>query len=207
MNIEFKKRDGIYLVIIGILLLVLLRVFAFNSGDHMNNSFDQRGEGQMGMGNGQNNASDLSGNEYMFAEMMIPHHQQAVDMSEMALVTSKNAKILDLAKRIKDAQSAEIIQMQSWLGTDDSNQMMGDHMGHNMGGMMSDEDMAALKSSTGTTFDKLFLEGMIIHHEGALQMVTMIDDTNNQEVNTFGLNVIKVQTEEIAEMKEILASL
>jgi uncharacterized protein (DUF305 family) len=125
----------------------------------------------------------------------------------MALVTSKNAKILDLAKRIKDAQSAEIIQMQSWLGTDDSNQMMGDHMGHNMGGMMSDEDMAALKSSTGTTFDKLFLEGMIIHHEGALQMVTMIDDTNNQEVNTFGLNVIKVQTEEIAEMKEILASL
>jgi uncharacterized protein (DUF305 family) len=97
--------------------------------------------------------------------------------------------------------------MQSWLGTDDSNQMMGDHMGHNMGGMMSDEDMAALKSSTGTTFDKLFLEGMIIHHEGALQMVTMIDETNNQEVNTFGLNVIKVQTEEIAEMKEILASL
>jgi uncharacterized protein (DUF305 family) len=207
LNIEFKKRDGFYLIIIGILLLVLLRVFAFNSGDHMTNRFDQRGEGQMGMGNGQNNSSNLSGNEYMFAEMMIPHHQQAVDMSVMALATSTNAKVLDLAKRIKDAQSAEIIQMKSWLGPNDSNQMMGDHMGHSMGGMMSEEDMAILKSSTGTTFDKLFLEGMIIHHEGALQMVTMINGTTNQEVNTFGLNVIKVQTAEIAEMKEILASL
>ena len=67
--------------------------------------------------------------------------------------------------------------------------------------------MAALKSSTGATFDKLFLEGMIIHHEGALHMVTMINNTNNQEVNSFGLNVVKVQTAEIAEMKVILASL
>lgn len=207
MKIEFKKRDGIYLTIIGILLLVLFGFLAFNPGNHMNRDFDEKGRGQMGMGFDQNNSSNLNGNEYMFAEMMIPHHQQAVDMSEMALVTSKNAKILDLAKRIKDAQSAEIIQMQSWLGSDDSNQMMGDHMGHNMGGMMSEEDMATLKSSTGTTFDRLFLEGMIIHHEGALQMATMINDTNNQEVNSFGLNVVKVQTAEIAEMKEILASL
>jgi uncharacterized protein (DUF305 family) len=207
MNIEFKKRDGFYLLIIGILLLVLLRVIAFNSGDHMNNRSDQRGEGQMGMGSGQNNASNLSGNEYMFAEMMIPHHQQAVDMSVMALATSTNPRVLDLAKRIKDAQSAEIIQMQSWLGPNDSNKMMSDHMGHNMGGMMSEEDMAILKSSTGATFDKLFLEGMITHHEGALQMVTMINDTTTQEVNAFGLNVIEVQSEEIREMKEILESL
>jgi uncharacterized protein (DUF305 family) len=76
-----------------------------------------------------------------------------------------------------------------------------------MGGMMSEEEMATLKSSTGVTFDKLFLEGMITHHEGALDMATMIKDTNDQEVNSFGLNVIKVQTAEIVEMKEILASL
>lgn len=206
MNIEFKKRDGFYLIIIGILILILLRVFAFNSGNHMNDHFDEKGRGEMGMGLDRNNSSNLSGNEYMFAEMMIPHHQQAVEMSEMALATSKNAKILDLAKRIKEAQSAEITQMQSWIGPNDSSHMMDEHMGHNMGGMMSDEEMAKLKSSTGATFDKLFLEGMIVHHEGAIQMVTMIDDTNNKEVNSFGLNVVKVQNAEIAEMKEILAS-
>ena len=205
MKIELKKRDGIYFAIIGVLILIVLRFFAFDSGNHMNDRFDDRGRDQMGMG--QNNSSYLSGNEYMFAEMMIPHHQQAVDMSDLALATSKNAKVLDLAKRIKDAQSAEIVQMQSWLGTDQSNQMMNGDMGHFMGGMMSDADMAALKSSTGATFDKLFLEGMIIHHEGALHMVTMINETNNQEVNSFGLNVVKVQTAEIAEMKDILASL
>lgn len=173
----------------------------------MNDGFGDNGRGQMGMGMEQNNSSNLSGNEFMFAEMMIPHHQQAVDMSELALATSKNAKVLDLAQRIKDAQSAEIVQMQSWLGTGESNQMMNDHMGHDMGGMMSEAEMATLKSATGSTFDKLFLEGMIAHHEGALDMVTMIKDTSDQEVDTFGLNVIKVQSAEITEMKEILASL
>jgi len=207
MKIEINKRDGIYLAIIGVLILIVLRFFAFDSGHRMNDRFDEKGRGQMGMGMEENNSSNLSGNEFMFAEMMIPHHQQAVDMSDLALATSKNAKVLDLAQRIKDAQSAEIVQMQSWLGTGGSNEMMNGHMGHDMGGMMSEADMANLKSSSGTTFDKLFLEGMIIHHEGALQMVSMINDTNNQKVNSFGLNVVKVQTAEIAEMKEILASL
>ena len=207
MNIEIKKRDGIYLAIIGILVLIVLRFIAFESDNHMSNRFDEKDRGQMGMGMNQHYSSNLNGNEYMFAEMMIPHHQQAVDMSDMALTTSKNARVLDIAKRIKDAQSVEIVQVQSWLGTSQTNPMMDGHMGHDMGGMMSDADMATLKSSTGTTFDKLFLEGMITHHEGALHMVTMIKDTNNQEVNSFGLNVVKVQTSEIAEMKEILASL
>jgi uncharacterized protein (DUF305 family) len=207
MKIELKKRDGIYLAIIGVLILIVLRVFAFNSGNHMNDGSDENGRGQMGMGMEQNNSSNLSGNEFMFAEMMIPHHQQAVDMSDLALATSKNAKVLDLAQRIKDAQSVEIVQMQSWLGTGESNQKMDGHMGHDMGGMMSEAEMATLKSATGSTFDKLYLEGMIAHHEGALDMVTMIKDTSDQEVDTFGLNVIKVQTAEITEMKEILASL
>lgn len=207
MKIELKKRDGIYLAVIGVIVLVVLRFFAFNSGNHMNNGFDENDQGQMGMEMEENNSSNLNASEYMFAEMMISHHQQAVEMSNLALTTSKNAKVLDLAKRIKDAQSVEIVQMQSWLGTDESNKKMNDHMGHDMGGIMSEADMATLKSSTGATFDKLFLEGMIAHHEGALSMVTMIKETSNKEVDTFGLNVIKVQTAEIAEMKQILASL
>jgi uncharacterized protein (DUF305 family) len=207
MKIEIKKRDGIYLAIIGVLVLIVLRIFSFNSDNHMNNrTYGERND-HMGKGMNQNGATNLSGNEFMFAEMMIPHHQQAVDMSDLALTTSKNSKILDLAKRIKEAQSAEIIQMQSWLGTNGGNQMMNDHMGHQMGGMLSEEEISNLKSSSGSTFDRWFLEGMIAHHEGALHMVLMIKETGNQEVNSFGLNVTKVQTAEITEMKEILASL
>ncbi len=201
MKINFGKKDGIYLAIIGLILLIALRVINSDSGSHMMGD-----SGAKGMDNSQS-ASDLQMNEYMFAEMMIPHHQQAVDMSDLALKKSTNPKILDLAQRIKDAQSLEIIQMQSWLGGKEANSMMTDHSGHSMGGMLTEEEFSKLESSSGVTFDTLFLEGMIVHHEGAIDMTQMIKETTTQEVNTFGLNVVEVQSEEIREMKEILESL
>ena len=201
MKINFGKKDGIYLVVIGLIILIALRVFNSDSGTHMMG--DSSAEGM----NNSQSASDLEINEYMFAEMMIPHHQQAVDMSDLALKKSTNPKILDLAQRIKSEQSSEIIQMQSWLGGEEANSMMTDHSGHSMGGMLTKEEFSKLESSSGVTFDTLFLEGMIVHHEGAIDMAQMIKDTTTQEVNTFGLNVVEVQSAEIREMKEILESL
>lgn len=201
MNINIGKKDGIYLVVIGLIILIALRVINSDSGSHMMGDSSAKG-----MNNSQS-ASDLEMNEYMFAEMMIPHHQQAVDMSDLALKKSTNPKILDLAQRIKSAQSSEIIQMQSWLGDKEANSMMSDHSGHSMGGMLTEEEFSKLESSSGVTFDTLFLEGMIVHHEGAIDMAQMIKDTTTQEVNEFGLNVVEVQSEEIREMKEILESL
>jgi len=201
MNINIGKKDGIYLVVIGLIILIALRVINSDSGSHMMGDSSAKG-----MNNSQS-ASDLEMNEYMFAEMMIPHHQQAVDMSDLALKKSTNPKILDLAQRIKSAQSSEIIQMQSWLGGKEANSMMSDHSGHSMGGMLTEEEFSKLESSSGVTFDTLFLEGMIVHHEGAIDMAQMIKDTTTQEVNEFGLNVVEVQSEEIREMKEILESL
>ncbi len=201
MNINIGKKDGIYLVVIGLIILFALRVVNSDSGSHMMGDSSAKG-----MNNSQS-ASDLEMNEYMFAEMMIPHHQQAVDMSDLALKKSTNPKILDLAQRIKSAQSSEIIQMQYWLGGKEANSMMSDHSGHSMGGMLTEEEFSKLESSSGVTFDTLFLEGMIVHHEGAIDMAQMIKDTTTQEVNEFGLNVVEVQSEEIREMKEILESL
>ncbi len=201
MKINFGKKDGIYLVVIGLIILIALRVINSDSGSHMMGDSNANG-----MNNSQS-ASDLEMNEYMFAEMMIPHHQQAVDMSDLALKKSSNPRILDLAQRIKSAQSSEIIQMQSWLGGKEANSMMTDHSGHSMGGMLTEEEFSKLESSFGVTFDSLFLEGMIAHHEGALDMARMIKDTTTQEVNSFGLNVVEVQSEEIREMREILESL
>ena len=160
-------------------------------------------EGGM-MGNNQN-SSGFSGSDIMFAQMMIPHHQQAVDMSTLAETHTTNPELLALAKQIKDAQAPEIEQMTGWINNANASMDMGHDMG--MGGMLSDSDMAALAAANGPAFDKLYLEGMIGHHEGALHMAQMVIDSNNAEAKTLGENIVKSQTAEIAQMKKMLAGM
>lgn len=157
---------------------------------------------------GSSNSSEFSNTDVMFAQMMIPHHQQAVDMSDLALATSTNPEVLALAQKIRDAQAPEIELMTSWIEKAGAATTMGhgmDDMGMGMGGMMSDEEMMALKNATGTAFDTLYLEGMIAHHEGALQMVKMISNSGNAEVKKLGDAIVTGQTAEIAQMKTMLA--
>lgn len=165
-------------------------------------SNDMMGGGMMG--NNQN-ASGFSNMDIMFAQMMIPHHQQAVDMSTLAETRTTNPEILALAKQIKDAQAPEIAQMTTWI--DDSNSSM--HMGHDMGmdGMLSAEEMTALENAQGADFDKLYLQGMIAHHEGALQMTHMISDSDNAEAKKLAENIVTSQTAEIAQMKKMLEAM
>ena len=138
----------------------------------------------------------------MFAEMMIPHHEQAIEMSDMALSKSTNPEIIKLANEIKNAQEPEIQLMKSWEGVDASM-----HMGHTMMGMLDEQEIADLKSATGKDFDRLFLEGMIKHHEGAIDMAGMIDDSKNQEVADLGKAIIDAQSAEIKVMQELLKNL
>ena len=156
------------------------------------------------MGNNQN-SSGFSGSDIMFAQMMIPHHQQAVDMSTLAETHTTNPELLALAKQIKDAQAPEIEQMTGWINNANASMDMGHDMG--MGGMLSDSDMAALAAANGPAFDKLYLEGMIGHHEGALHMAQMVIDSNNAEAKTLGENIVTSQTAEIAQMKKMLAGM
>jgi uncharacterized protein (DUF305 family) len=134
----------------------------------------------------------------MFAEMMIPHHQQAIEMSDLALKNSTNPEILALAQEIKDAQAPEIEQMKSWGASSMA------HMGHMMDGMLSDEEMSALAAASGSEFDRLFLEGMIKHHEGAIDMAEMVIDSKKAEVAALANAIIEAQRAEIATMKELL---
>lgn len=138
----------------------------------------------------------------MFAEMMIPHHEQAIVMSDIALTNTTNPEILKLAQEIKDAQAPEIAQMKSWDGVDAST-----HMGHTMMGMLEEQEIANLRAATGKEFDRLFLEGMIKHHEGAIDMAEMIDDSKNSEVAELGKAIIATQTAEIKYMQSLLANL
>ena len=152
-----------------------------------------------------NDASDLSQNDVMFLQMMIPHHEQAVEMSTLAETNSTNPELLALAARIKAAQAPEIELMKNLL-TDAGQAMMMDHsMGDN--GMMGMDDMSALAVATGKDFDVLYLTGMIAHHEGAIDMTKPVANSENMEVKTLAENIITSQTAEIAEMTKLLATL
>ena len=214
MQINIDKKSGVFLTIIAFLIGALFYVsnknddgmmggISHDMDSHMGNKMDNQ------MGSSTSNQSSnrkYTGADIMFLQMMIPHHQQAIDMSNLALTRSKNSELLDLAKKIKSAQSAEIVQMKAWLKDAGASEDMG-HSMHDMGGMLSDAEMADLKAASGTTFDKLWLNGMIGHHDGALHMTNMIIDADNAELKAFGEGIIKVQTAEIAQMKEMLKKL
>lgn len=146
-----------------------------------------------------NVASGYSSTDAMFAEMMIPHHEQAIVMSDLALAKSKDPEVLALASKIKAEQTPEIAIMRNWKA---SNSAM--HAGHEMMGMLSEDELETLANSSGPTFDRLFLQGMIEHHEGAIQMAQMILDSENPEVSTLGKSIVETQQAEIEKMKELL---
>jgi uncharacterized protein (DUF305 family) len=75
-----------------------------------------------------------------------------------------------------------------------------------MGGMLTPEEFGNLKSSSGADFDKLWLLGMTQHHEGAIHMVNMIADAQNSDIKNFGENILKVQSDQIEQMKKMLAN-
>ena len=149
------------------------------------------------------NAADI-----MFASMMKEHHAQAIEMSDGLL--SKDGvdeRVVALAEEIKAAQEPEIQKMDQWLEDWDAD--MGNMGGMDHGdGMMSEDDMQALEGATGPDAGALFLEQMIQHHEGAVDMAQEeVDNGQNSDAVALAETIIDAQTEEIATMKEILATL
>ncbi|MCE9517055.1 MAG: DUF305 domain-containing protein [Mycobacterium sp.] len=165
--------------------------------------------------------------DMMFAHMMIPHHQQAIEMSDMVLAKQgMDPRVVELAQQIKDAQGPEIAQMQGWL--DEWNMDMGDMPGHGgmdgsgsmmpdmpgmggmgmMDGMLSPAEMQALKDAQGVEADKLFLTGMIKHHEGAITMAqNEIKNGEFPEAIELSKAIVESQQKEIDTMNEILKTL
>jgi uncharacterized protein (DUF305 family) len=175
------------------------------------------GDGDMeghDMGNGspsQDAGADAAGAndaDVMFAQMMIPHHEQALVMSRIVLdKDGVDPAVVDLATRIESAQEPEIATMEGFLDEWGVPQM-GDHSGHEMDGMLSDEEIQALAAADAATVSRLFLEGMIAHHEGAVDMAEAeIADGENAEALALAQEIIDAQEAEIAEMRELLATL
>jgi uncharacterized protein (DUF305 family) len=202
MQINIDKKTGILLSIIGVLIGALLLIGA-------KEIFDRDGNHRTNKMGGMHHSSsdgDMNGSDAMFLQMMIPHHEQAIVMSDLALKISKTPQILDLAKQIKAAQNPEIMQMKNWLADSGFSEDPG-HSMDGMGGMLSAEDLEILTKSSGKTFEKLFLSGMIEHHLGAIQMVNMISNSANPEIKKFGQSIVKTQSAEIELMNELLKTL
>ncbi len=147
----------------------------------------------------------------MFLQMMIPHHEQAVVMSALAPSRTQNAAVLKLAKQIEAAQGPEIAEMKSWLTAWNEPLTISDMggMAHGGGsempGMMKPEQMTALEKAKGAAFDKLYLQDMIKHHEGAVMMAQQeLDSGENPQVKALAQTIIDAQTKEISEMKQML---
>lgn len=146
--------------------------------------------------------------DVMFVTMMIPHHEQAVQMSDLLLAKSGvDPDVRKLAQQIKAAQQPEIERMQGWMtdwGIDDSDMGGMDHSDH-MGGMLTAEQLDALKKANGPEGQKLFLEGMIQHHEGAITMANnVLSGGQDPQVKTLAETIVTTQQAEITEMEKLL---
>jgi uncharacterized protein (DUF305 family) len=154
-------------------------------------------------------ATGASPADVMFVTMMIPHHEQAVEMADILLAKDDvDPRVVAIAERIQAAQGPEIERMQAWLvdwGVDPDS--AGTGMDHG-DGMMSEDDMTALQEADGATAGKLFLEQMVVHHDGAVEMAQVaLDDAANADVLALAQQVIDDQTAEIAEMQQLAESL
>lgn len=161
------------------------------------------------------NAADVT-----FVQDMIPHHAQAVEMAELAPTQASSQQLKDLAAKIQAAQAPEIAQMQGFLqawglpaaptatmgGRDHGmgGEMNGGAMS-GMPGMMSGQQMQQLDAASGPAFDRMFLQMMIQHHQGAVQMAqTELRDGQNPEAKALAQRIITAQQAEIAQMQTML---
>ncbi|MFC8799678.1 DUF305 domain-containing protein [Promicromonospora sp. NPDC057138] len=145
----------------------------------------------------------------MFAQMMIPHHEQAVEMADAVLAKDgTNPEVTALATQIKEAQAPEIEQLGQWLDGWGAERASDDGHAGMSGGMMSEDDMQALGGAVPPESDRLFLEQMVAHHEGAVEMAEEeIESGSDPDAVEMAQTIVDTQTAEIETMQNLLASM
>lgn len=153
-----------------------------------------------------------NGADTMFAQMMIEHHEGAIEMADLARQQAASAEVRSLAERISAAQGPEIEQMESWLQAwgepTTAEEGHGGHGGMEMDGLTQEEAMAELEGLSGAEFDRRFLELMTGHHEGAVEMAEdELESGQNPQAQELAQKIIEDQQAEIAEMEQLLQDL
>ena len=207
MNLLAQKRSAAALFAVGALSFGLSACGSHDSADH--NATDH--DGTSSAARVEHNAADVS-----FVQGMVPHHLGALEMAELADSRASSPEVKVLAAEIRAAQQPEIDVMKGWLsqwGVAASND---DHSGHDvsaeirgddMPGMMSTGQMAELEAANGATFDTLFLELMIEHHEGAITMATTeLADGISAAAKSLAQTITTSQRTEVDKMKQLLTA-
>ena len=180
--------------------VLILALSACGSGDDSHSTMSGAGTTSSSTDEG---ATTSATGDVEFAQMMIPHHEQAVEMADVALANDTASQdVKALAAQIKAAQDPEIQTMKGWLAQWGASESAG-QMDH--GGMMSDDQMSSLMGISGPEFDQMWLTMMIEHHEGAIEMAQdVLDTTSNPEVEQLATAVVEGQEKEITTMKGML---
>lgn len=156
-------------------------------------------------------AGEFNDADVTFATQMIPHHQQAVQMASMAGYQATASELKQLATAIKAAQDPEIKLMSGWLTTWGKPVPSPEHGGHGPGempGMMTEEQMSELGKQNGSMFDRMWIQMMIKHHQGAVTMAKAEQTAGKDPAATALAKKIETdQTREIATMKRLLGQL
>jgi uncharacterized protein (DUF305 family) len=162
--------------------------------------------------------SGFNHTDIAFVQMMIPHHAQALEMSQLAQKRAKSEQVKALARRIRGAQGPEIVAFAAWLhqrnievpkaGADPHSYDHGQHGDTPMKGMLTEAQMRELAAARGREFDRLFLDSMITHHRGAVAMArTVAVGGQDTRVSEMAADVAAGQSAEIDRMRDLLTGL
>ena len=189
-----------------------------------NDSADPTTSVERTQGSIAHNAADVT-----FLTQMISHHQEAIEMSDLVLAepaatSGGEAEVRVIAQQIRDAQAPEVAQMKAWLkewgavaesdssmdgmeGMDGMDMTGGSPSESGMNGMMTEDQTKQLSAATGADLDRLYLELMIAHHEGAIEMAqTELKEGNNPAALKLAQGVIDTQQAEIEQMQALLTA-
>ncbi|MFD6399379.1 DUF305 domain-containing protein [Nocardia sp. NPDC060249] len=152
-------------------------------------------------------STDFNDADVSFLQMMYPHHAQAVEMAKMVPSHTQNQQLIALAAQVEKAQAPELQQITDLLagfGKPAPSASEG-HGGHDMPGMMTDAQMSSLQAANGADFDRQWLEMMIAHHEGAVEMAqTELNAGVNPQSRQLATAIVADQEAEIATMRGML---
>jgi uncharacterized protein (DUF305 family) len=174
------------------------------------NSMDGMGHGSSKSDSSTKETAEKNAADVKFAQEMIPHHGQAIAMAELAATRAASPQVKTLAQRIEGAQDPEIKTMSEWLkawGEEVPPVDMGHSAPGHGSGMMSADEMAKLDKASGAAFDTMFVEMMIRHHQGAIEMAKIEQkDGKNAKAKELATRIETAQTAEISEMQTLVNS-
>ena len=217
--IKYMKLNTLNFEMVLLVIVFIFPVLTLNSEDYSAPIIQPGMPGSPSKILDADEATKISNTSYISADVeflqgMIVHHEQAIVMSNMADERTNNKTIIDLAKRIDVSQEDEINFMESWLKQRNEymNKMQDKHHMHmSMVGMATPKQLNDLRNSNSTDFDRLFLQLMITHHDGALEMVEELKkypgNAYDPVLNEFVSDLVNDQGVEIERMNGILVSL